>query len=111
MIFPPVISSTTVILFCVNVPVLSTHKTVADPRVSIAGIFLVRTSFFDILHAPRAMNIVKTTGNSSGNTAMASVNPARSPPSQSVFVNPYIAKTTTQRAKPKKATLLTSLEI
>ena len=69
--------------FSVSVPVLSTHSTVAAPKVSTAGIRRVRTRFCDMRHAPSARNIVSTTGNSSGSVAIASVIPARSPSFQS----------------------------
>ena len=69
----------TVIRFWVRVPVLSTHSTVAEPRVSIAGTWRVSTFFREILHAPSARNMVRTTGNSSGRIAIARVIPARSP--------------------------------
>jgi len=64
----------TVILFHVIVPVLSVQRTVAAHKVSTAAIFLVSTFFLDILHAQIARNTVNTTGNSSGNIAIASVN-------------------------------------
>ena len=62
-------------LFCVMVPVLSLHKTVAEPKVSIAEGFLVNTFCWDNLQAPIARKIVRTTGNSSGRMAMADARP------------------------------------
>ena len=67
----PLYNATTCILFCVMVPVLSLHKTVADPNDSIADGLRVSTLFFDNLHAPSAKNTVNTTGNSSGRIAIA----------------------------------------
>ncbi len=83
----PLKSRVTVILFCVKVPVLSVHKTVAAPRVSIAAGLRVSTCFFDIRQAPMARNMVNTTGNSSGNMAIASVIPAKKPFNKSARVN------------------------
>ena len=85
---PPAKKVLTDIRFWVRVPVLSTQRTVAEPRVSMAGIWRVSTFFWEILHAPRARNMVRTTGNSSGRIAMASVMPARNPSSQLNRVRP-----------------------
>jgi hypothetical protein len=68
--------STTRMRFSVRVPVLSTHSTVAAPSISIAGMRRVSTPRREMRHAPRARNTVRTTGNSSGMIAMASVSPA-----------------------------------
>jgi hypothetical protein len=45
-----------------GVPVLSTHKTEAEPSVSTTGTRRVRTWRLDIRHAPNAMNIVSAAG-------------------------------------------------
>jgi hypothetical protein len=63
--------SSTVMRFSVRVPVLSVQMTVADPSVSILGMFLVKTFFLATRIAPRERNIVNTTGNSSGSSDMA----------------------------------------
>ncbi len=55
-----------VMWFCVSVPVLSTHSTVAAPSVSMAGMRRVSTLLREMRQAPRARKIVSTTGNSSG---------------------------------------------
>ena len=68
-----------VMRFSVNVPVLSTHRTVVLPNVSIAGIRRVSTRLREMRHAPSARKIVNMTGISSGRTDMAMVIPARSP--------------------------------
>ena len=75
-------SSRTVMRFIVNVPVLSTHTTVADPSVSITGGRRVSTCCCDIRQAPKARNTASTTGNSSGSMAMAVAMPASTPSSQ-----------------------------
>ena len=66
---------TTSILFWVIVPVLSEHKTVAEPSVSIAEDFLVNRFLLESRHAPIARNTERTTGNSSGNIAIAVASP------------------------------------
>ena len=63
--------------FSVSVPVLSAHSTVVAPSVSMAGNRRVSTPWREMRQAPRARNTVRTTGNSSGSSAMASVRPAR----------------------------------
>ena len=65
------------ILFSVNVPVLSVHKTFTAPNVSIVFIFLVKVFFFVKSHAPIARKTVNTTGISSGIVAIAIVTPAK----------------------------------
>ena len=62
-------------LFCVMVPVLSLHNTVAEPKVSMALGVRVRMLFFVRRQAPSAMKMVNTTGNSSGKRAIAAANP------------------------------------
>ena len=66
--------------FCVSVPVLSTHSTVAWPRVSIVLRRRVSTCKAAKRRAAKAGNNNKMTGNSSGNTAMAKVMPANTAP-------------------------------
>jgi hypothetical protein len=55
-------SSRTAIRFSVSVPVLSTHSTVAEPSISIAGTRLVSTRFFEIRHAPSAQGPIHRSG-------------------------------------------------
>ena len=62
----------TVILFCVNVPVLSEHITVLLPNVSTAGNFFTIACFFTIFWTPIANTIVDTATSPSGITATAS---------------------------------------
>ena len=76
---PSASTATSVIRFWVSVPVLSTHRTVADPSVSTAGIRRVRTRLREMRHAPRARKTVRTTGNSSGSVAIASAMPGEQP--------------------------------
>ena len=64
--------------FSVSVPVLSVHKTVAEPRVSMAAARRVSTRAREMRHAPMAMKTVRTTGSSSGNIDMPSAIPASS---------------------------------
>ena len=70
-LFAPTIS-TTFILFCVRVPVLSDAITVLLPSVSTAGSFLIILFFFAILVMPIDSMIVTTAGNPSGIAATAS---------------------------------------
>ena len=72
----------------VSVPVLSTQRTVAEPKVSMTGTRLARTCMRDNRQAPKAKKIVRTTGNSSGSMAMAKVMPASTPSNQLPRVNP-----------------------
>ena len=75
-------TSAMVIRFSVKVPVLSVHKTVAEPSVSIAAARRVRTRAREMRQAPIAMKTVRTRGNSSGSIAMPSAMPARRASSQ-----------------------------
>ena len=61
----------TVILFWVNVPVLSEQITVLLPNVSTAGNFLTIAFFFTIFCTPIASTIVDTAASPSGITATA----------------------------------------
>ena len=72
----------------VSVPVLSTHITVAAPSASIVLTRLVSTRYFEIRHAPIAINTVNTTGYSSGRTDIANVMPDKRPCNQSPRVRP-----------------------
>ena len=56
----------TVILFKVNVPVLSEQITVALPKVSTAGNFLIKALRLTIRLTPNAITIVAVAGNPSG---------------------------------------------
>ena len=62
----------TVILFCVNVPVLSEHITVALPNVSTAGSLFTIAFLLTIFCTPIANTIVDTATNPSGIAATAS---------------------------------------
>ena len=75
----------------VSVPVLSTHRTVAAPRVSTAGMRRVSTRLREMRQAPRARNTVSTTGNSSGSVAMAREMPASSPSFQAAPLPPRVS--------------------
>jgi len=61
----------TVILFCVSVPVLSEHITVALPNVSTAGNLFTIAFFFTIFCTPIASTIVETAAKPSGIAATA----------------------------------------
>ena len=97
-----------IILFIVKVPVLSTHRTVAEPSVSIAGIRLARTFLFDMRHAPIPRNITSTTENSSGINAMLRPRPASIPFSHSPRVYPYMIATNMHSINPPIAKLRTT---
>ena len=73
----------------------------------MAGVLRVSTFFCDIRHAPSARKIVRTTGNSSGSIAMASVIPARRPLIQLARVSPYTTTTAAKRTKPSMAQVRT----
>jgi hypothetical protein len=62
-------------LFSVKVPVLSTHRTVIAPSVSIARFLRASTPKREIRRAPNVKNTLKTTGSSSGRSEIASVMP------------------------------------
>jgi hypothetical protein len=81
-------TSRTAIRFMVRVPVLSTHSTVAEPSISMAGTRRVSTRLRDIRQAPNARKIVRTIGNSSGTSEIASARPANTPFSQFPRVRP-----------------------
>lgn len=85
---PPASSAATDMRFIVNVPVLSTQTTVAEPSVSITGGRRVSTWRCDMRHAPSARKTVSTTGNSSGSMAIAVAMPARNPSSQPPRTSP-----------------------
>ncbi len=99
----------------VSVPVLSTHRKVAVPRASTAGIVRDSTPCLESLQAPSARNMVSTTGNSSGRVAIASVIPASSPSFQASIVPPLeraeAIAVTAQRERPRTASLATSLPV
>ena len=69
--------------FSVSVPVLSVHRTVAAPSISMAAARRVSTRACDIRQAPITMNTVSTSGNSSGSIDMPSAIPPRNASSQS----------------------------
>ena len=68
---PPVQPCTTVIWFCVSVPVLSEHTTVAHPSVSTAGSLRMSAWCLIMRCMPSARQIVTIAGNPSGTAAMA----------------------------------------
>ena len=65
------ITSLTVILFCVIVPVLSEQITSTEPKVSTEDIFLTIVFFLAIEVVPRDSAIVITAGSPSGIAATA----------------------------------------
>ena len=101
----------TAMRFSVSVPVLSTHNTVAAPRVSIAGKRRVSTPRLEIRHAPSARKTVSTTGNSSGSIAIASVTPASIPASQSPRVATWYPARATDSTSANTATIFTILAV
>ena len=96
-------SSATDMRFSVSVPVLSVHKMVADPSVSIADARRVSTPTLPIRHAPIARNTVSTTGNSSGNIDMPIAMPASTASIQPPRSSPYSTTTSTATAPPPTA--------
>ena len=72
-----------VISLAVRVPVLSTHRMLVAPSVSIAAVRLTRTCRRARRQAPSAKKIASTMGNSSGISAIATVIPASVPATQS----------------------------
>ena len=76
------IAPTTSIWLQVSVPVLSTHSTVVEPKVSMAWGWRVRTCCRARRQAPSASITVHTTANSSGTMDMASVRPTSRPADQ-----------------------------
>ena len=68
----------TAIRFSVRVPVLSTHSTEVEPRISIAARRRVSTWLRASRQAPMAGNTVRMTGNSSGNMDIDKAMPASS---------------------------------
>ena len=69
--WPPVQPCTTVISFCVSVPVLSEQITVAQPSVSTAGSLRMSAWCLIMRCMPRARQIVTTAGSPSGTAAIA----------------------------------------
>ena len=70
--------------FSVSVPVLSVHRTVAEPSVSMAAARRVSTRAREMRHAPIAMNTASTSGISSGIIDM----PMAMPPSAAFSHDP-----------------------
>src|SRR5574344_1527616 len=95
----------------VRVPVLSVHKTVAAPKVSIAATRLVKTLRLEMRQAPSARKTVKTTGNSSGKIAIASVSPDRKPLIKSWRTITKNSNTTTHKDKATVVTLRTIIAV
>ena len=104
----PASSRATCIRLTVSVPVLSLHSTVAAPSASSAGIRRVRTWLFAMRQAPIAWNTVRTTGNSSGSSDIATVSPASTPSSQSWRTTPWMATIVPHRRNAKIARRLTT---
>ena len=76
------------IRFRVKVPVLSVHRTVAEPNISMVAARRVNTCALEIRQAPIAMNTVSTSGNSSGSSDMPSAMPASMASSQELRSRP-----------------------
>ena len=104
-------SSATAIRFSVRVPVLSVHRTVADPKVSIAAARRVSTRAREIRHAPIAMNTVSTTGISSGNIDIPSAIPARTASSHPPRRVPYSTTASAVTAPPTMANIRTNRRV
>ena len=75
-IFPLIYISFTVILFWVNVPVLSEHITDVHPKVSTAGSFLTKAFLLSILDTPSARATVTIAASPSGIAATAKDTPS-----------------------------------
>ena len=71
MLLAKLYSCTTVILFCVKVPVLSEHITLTEPKVSTAGSLLTIALFLDILVTPVERTIATIATRPSGIAATA----------------------------------------
>ena len=69
--------------FSVRVPVLSTHSTPTEPRVSTAASRRTRTLRRDKCSAASAIKTVSTRGNSCGKSAIARASPPSKPPIRS----------------------------
>ena len=96
--------STTSILFCVKVPVLSEQITLLLPNVSTAGNFLIILFFFAILVTPIDNTIVTIAGNPSGIAATASPTDVINISTGSIFFNKPIINITphiTKQVVPK----------
>ena len=91
--------STTCILFCVNVPVLSEQITLLLPNVSTAGSFLIIVFFFAILVTPIESIIVTIAGNPSGIAATASPTEVINISTGSIFFNNPITNISKQIIK------------
>ena len=92
-------TSTTFILFCVNVPVLSEQITLLLPKVSTAGNFLIMLFLFAILVTPIESIIVTIAGNPSGIAATASPTAVINISMGSIFLMSPIIKIIMQIAK------------
>ena len=92
----------------VSVPVLSVHKTVAAPSVSIAAARRVNTLDCDSRHAPMTMKTVSTSGNSSGSSDMpTAIAPSRasSHEPRSAQYRPKASRLTTSPTAPNTSTI------
>ena len=94
-------TSSTLILFCVNVPVLSLQRISIDPKSSMADNLLTITCLFASLRAPIESEKVVTTGNASGITLTASATAKRSnvPVSLVPLINKLTATTSVRVAR------------
>ena len=95
----------------VNVPVLSVHSTVADPRASMALARRTSTRCCEMRQAPIAMKTVRIRGNSCGSRDMLKVMPARMAASAWPRDQKYSKATSTLRLMPTTASTRTSLRV
>ena len=91
--------STTFILFCVNVPVLSEHITPLLPSVSTAGNFLIMAFFLAIFVTPIDNIIVTIAGKPSGIAATASPTDVINISNGDIFLNNPITNIKTHITK------------
>src|SRR5665648_1238006 len=105
----------TVIWFLVSVPVLSEQMTVAEPRVSTAGIVRIMAFLEAIALMPIASEMVITAGRPSGIAATDRLTAAKKISTGGISlrmpiinVNIDISRITTDRVTPRRAIFLTS---
>uniref|UniRef100_A0A0S6Z011 Secreted protein n=1 Tax=Mizugakiibacter sediminis TaxID=1475481 RepID=A0A0S6Z011_9GAMM len=97
--------------FCVNVPVLSAHSTVAAPSVSMVAARRVSTRAFEMRHAPITMNTLSTSGNSSGSIDMPSAMPASSAFIQPSRSRPYSSTASALSVTPARPNARTTCRV
>ncbi len=95
----------------VSVPVLSVHRTVAAPSVSMVAGRRVRTRRRDRRHAPITVKTTSTSGSSSGSIAMLSAMPASSASSHRPVINPWIATASALSPRPAIAKIATQRRV